>query len=137
MRGRGQALILLGLLALVGGVPYEAFAPYHTQPPEPQEQVVRVSLEEWTLGFQEVRVQPGGIRFEVENDGAIPHAFKIGWQVEDRTYSVSTALLQPGDSAVLILELPAGHYDVWCPVAGHRDLGMEGVVIVEAQAEEK
>ena len=39
--------------------------------------------------------------------------------------------LQPGESNTLTVDLPAGSYDVYCPVGDHRQQGMELTLAVE------
>jgi plastocyanin len=71
--------------------------------------------------------QPGKVRFAVTNDGKTVHAL----EVEGPEGEVETDDLQPGKSATLVAELgEPGSFVMYCPVANHRELGMEGKVVV-------
>ena len=73
------------------------------------------------------RLDPGSYTFHVVNDGSVVHAF----EVEGPSGEVETADLEPGASADLEVELSeAGEYEIYCPVDGHRDQGMEGTITV-------
>ncbi len=117
------ALLLLAAPAQAhtghGGVPIPFRVVQSTQPA--QEQVVDVSLFEWGLTPSVVEVDAGTVRFVAANDGAVGHAFKItGNGVE-----AETEVFPAGEVRALTVELAPGEYDLWCPVPGHRGLGME------------
>lgn len=59
------------------------------------------------------------------NDGVLQHDLVI----EDTDYA--TDLLDGGESAELVVNLPAGTYTYFCSVSGHRAAGMEGTLTVE------
>jgi len=64
------------------------------------------------------------VTFDVKNDGTVDHEFEIqGNGIDQKTGSIS-----PGKSATLKVDLKAGKYEVWCPVSGHKELGMDGFV---------
>jgi uncharacterized cupredoxin-like copper-binding protein len=44
---------------------------------------------------------------------------------------VGTERLKTGESAVLEAGVARDSYTIWCSVKGHRELGMEGTVIVK------
>lgn len=58
------------------------------------------------------------------NDGALQHDFAI-----DGTDYV-TDLLNGGETTSLVINLPAGQYDYYCTVTGHREAGMAGTLTV-------
>ncbi len=72
---------------------------------------------------------PGTYTFVVANSGKADHALAIeGPGVEEETRTI-----KPGGEAELTVEITeAGDYEVYCPVGGHRDLGMEGTLTAEA-----
>jgi uncharacterized cupredoxin-like copper-binding protein len=72
---------------------------------------------------------PGTYTFVVANSGKTDHALEIdGPGVEEETKTIG-----PGDEAQLTVEITeAGEYKIYCPVGGHRDLGMEGTLTAEA-----
>lgn len=61
----------------------------------------------------------------VMNDGSFGHNLTI----EDTDYATET--LDPGSSADLVVNLPAGSYTYFCSVPGHREAGMQGTLTVE------
>jgi uncharacterized cupredoxin-like copper-binding protein len=72
---------------------------------------------------------PGTYTFVVANSGKAEHALEIdGPGVEKETETIG-----PGGEAQLTVEIAeAGEYKIYCPVGGHRDLGMEGTLTAEA-----
>jgi plastocyanin len=71
--------------------------------------------------------RPGTVRFRVTNDGKTVHAL----EVEAPDGEVETENIQPGKSATLVAELgESGSFVMYCPVGNHRELGMEGKVVV-------
>jgi uncharacterized cupredoxin-like copper-binding protein len=71
--------------------------------------------------------KPGTYVFKAENTGSITHALEIeGKGVEEETKG-----LDAGQSAKLKVTLNAGRYEIYCPIDGHRQQGMEGTVTVK------
>lgn len=71
--------------------------------------------------------KPGTYVFEAVNSGNTVHALEIGGEgIEEETEEI-----QPGQSAELKVELKAGTYELYCPVDGHAEEGMEGELTVE------
>ena len=72
---------------------------------------------------------PGTYTFVVANSGKANHALEIeGPGVEEATQTI-----EPGGNAELTVEITeAGEYEIYCPVEGHRDMGMEGTVSAKA-----
>jgi uncharacterized cupredoxin-like copper-binding protein len=94
------------------------------------EQAVAISETEFKLDPSSVQVdQAGNVTFRVTNNGAIDHALEVeGNGVEEKS-----ATIKPGESAELTVDLSKdGSYEIYCPVDGHRDSGMEGTVTVGA-----
>ncbi|HEU5357625.1 MAG TPA: cupredoxin domain-containing protein [Gemmatimonadales bacterium] len=89
---------------------------------------VQVGLSEWKVELSAAEATPGRVTFQVKNGGTIPHQF----EVEGRGIERRSRLLQPGDSATLVLTLNAGRYEIYCPVGGdsHKKLGMETYLVV-------
>ena len=65
--------------------------------------------------------------FQVTNAGSIGHALEVeGNGVEEETSTIS-----PGSSAKLTVDLSKnGTYEVYCPIDGHREMGMEAKLVV-------
>ena len=96
--------------------------------PADEAQTVKVSLTEWSLGFEEVTVEGEAATFEVTNDGTAPHGFELEGEIGGEEFEVVTPILAPGESTAFTVELPAGTYEVYCPVSGHEGRGMKGKV---------
>lgn len=61
------------------------------------------------------------------NDQPLPHDLVIG-----DPYNQKTALIRRGEKAVILFvaDRPTAGTPVWCSVPGHRELGMEAVLVV-------
>jgi uncharacterized cupredoxin-like copper-binding protein len=72
---------------------------------------------------------PGTYTFVVANSGKADHALEIdGPGVEEQTQTIGS-----GGEAELTVEITEpGEYEIYCPVGGHRDMGMEGTVTAKA-----
>ena len=67
-------------------------------------------------------VKPGTYSIKAVNNGSIVHALEInGPGVSGK----QTPTISPGQSSVLTVKLVAGTYDVFCPLPGHKALGMD------------
>jgi uncharacterized cupredoxin-like copper-binding protein len=71
--------------------------------------------------------KPGTYTFVVRNSGQATHALEIeGPGVEER----KTDTVSPGASTMLTVTLQKGRYELYCPVDGHKGLGMETHITV-------
>lgn len=71
---------------------------------------------------------PGTYAFQVTNDADIVHALTIS----GNDMQATTGDIEPGRTSTLEVRFPAaGKYDLFCPVANHKELGMDGSVVVE------
>jgi plastocyanin len=67
------------------------------------------------------------VAFRVTNQGKITHALAV----KGPNGAVRTSAIKPGSSATLNADLSKpGTYEFYCPIDGHRKLGMAGQVIV-------
>ena len=100
-----------GLAATTGGTAANANA-----------KTIKVTLSEWKVQLSPDEIPAGPVEFAVSNTGSIPHAL----EVEGRGLERKTAQIQPGATAKLQLDLPAGRYEAYCPVGkgSHKMLGM-------------
>jgi uncharacterized cupredoxin-like copper-binding protein len=93
-------------------------------------QAVSISETEFKLDPSSAQVdQAGTVTFRVMNEGTIDHALEVDGQgVEEETETI-----KPGESAELTVDLSKdGSYEIYCPIDGHRDSGMEGTLTVGA-----
>jgi len=71
--------------------------------------------------------RPGTYEFKAVNSGDTVHALEIeGEGIEEETKEI-----EHGQSAGLKVKLKAGTYELYCPVDGHKEEGMEGKVMVK------
>jgi uncharacterized cupredoxin-like copper-binding protein len=89
---------------------------------------IRVKETEFALKPAEITLEkPGTYLFKAVNSGGTVHALEVeGQGIEEETEEI-----QPGQSAELKVKLKAGTYELYCPVDGHKEEGMEGKVIVK------
>jgi uncharacterized cupredoxin-like copper-binding protein len=84
-------------------------------------------MTEFKIGLSQQGFTPGAYTFVATNSGKVVHALEVdGPGVEDQ----KTAVLQPGQSANLNVNLQKGTYQVYCPVDGHKSLGMTTSITV-------
>ena len=91
---------------------------------------VAVKLTEWSMGMMTMTIK-GPTEFDVVNVGKYPHVFTIQGTVGDQPFMISSALLKAGEKTTLTVSLPAGTYEVYCPIPGHADKGMKGTLTVQ------
>ncbi len=90
---------------------------------------VAVSETDYKLKPATPRVAKRGIvEFEVSNDGKVVHSLEI----EGPRGEAETAEIQPGSRARVKVDLSKpGTYEMYCPVDGHKQMGMKGEVVVK------
>jgi uncharacterized cupredoxin-like copper-binding protein len=89
---------------------------------------VTATLTDFHIVLSVSSFSPGTYTFVAVNSGAVPHALEInGPGVNDQR---TPGNLSSGQSANLTVTLQAGSYDVFCPVPGHKDLGMNLTITV-------
>ena len=88
---------------------------------------VTVGETEYKLSLSTSTFAPGAWTFKVVNKGTITHAFEIdGPGVEDR----KSGPIDPGASTNMAVTLQKGTYQLYCPVDGHKGLGMQTSITV-------
>ncbi len=94
----------------------------------PALKTVQISEVDFKLQPAKVTVEKAGVyAFKVVNNGKTAHALEI----EGEGVEAKSDTLQPGDSTELKVDLKkAGSYEMYCPIDGHKGLGMEGEVAV-------
>jgi uncharacterized cupredoxin-like copper-binding protein len=71
--------------------------------------------------------KPGTYVFKGVNDGTTAHALAV----EGNGVDQDAAEISPGSSGTLKVTLPKkGTYEIYCPVDGHKGLGMKGTLTV-------
>ena len=98
----------------------------------PAGQTIEIVETDFALDPADVQLEgPGTYTFRAVNEGETAHALEIeGMGIEEETEEFG-----PGESAELTVELTeAGEYELYCPVDGHKDLGMEGTLTVGGAA---
>jgi uncharacterized cupredoxin-like copper-binding protein len=91
-------------------------------------QTIQVKETEYKLTPSSFSVaKPGTVTFVAKNAGTIDHALEVeGNGVEEKTSTIS-----PGSSAKLTVNLSKnGTYEVYCPIDGHRAMGMQAKLVV-------
>jgi plastocyanin len=126
----GVVLILMGVLGCGAGGgdggAEDAQAPSGAK--ESVLKTIRVKETEFELKPAEITLEkPGTYLFKAVNSGGTVHALEVeGQGIEEETEEI-----QPAQSAELKVKLEAGTYELYCPVDGHKEEGMEGKVIVK------
>jgi uncharacterized cupredoxin-like copper-binding protein len=89
---------------------------------------IQVKETEFKLQPAEITLdEPGTYVFKVVNSGDTDHALEVeGEGIEEETEEI-----EPGQSAELKVKLKAGTYELYCPVDGHAEEGMEGKLTVK------
>ena len=86
---------------------------------------VTVKLEDIFFDPKEVTIPANTpIEFDLPNTGASPHDFSID------ALKISQAV-EPGESAKVTINAPAGTYEYYCNVPGHKEAGMVGTLTVK------
>jgi len=88
---------------------------------------VTVGETEYKLSLSTSTFAPGAWTFKVVNKGTMTHALEIdGPGVQDR----KSGPIDPGASTTMAVTLQKGTYQLYCPVDGHKGLGMKTSITV-------
>jgi uncharacterized cupredoxin-like copper-binding protein len=91
-------------------------------------QTVNVSETDFKLNPSDPKVKAGVVEFKVTNDGQTGHSLEVEGPGEE---SKLAKTLQPGESGTLKVNLSkAGKYEWYCPIDGHKAMGMKGEITV-------
>jgi plastocyanin len=90
-------------------------------------QVVEVSATEFAFDPSTIELDEAGTyTFRLTNDGEFEHALEIDGQgIEEET-----DVIGGGETAEVTVDLAEGEYEIYCPVGNHREMGMEGTLVV-------
>lgn len=120
---------LLAVLALVAGGCGEDDV-FRTDRP-----ILRLTLDEYRVVPQNIVAKPGRMKFDVRNDGRLPHnlAVQVPKGADGRPVELGrTETMMPGERAEAIkLTLEPGEYRLICTIANHDDLGQYGTLEVQ------
>ncbi|MFJ9812988.1 plastocyanin/azurin family copper-binding protein [Streptomyces sp. NPDC101158] len=102
-----------------------------TPPPSPTTTTagatrVDTDLADYRITLSKQSFEPGKYAFVVKNTGQHTHALEI----EGSGGENKTRTLGPGESDTLNVTLKSGTYTIYCPVDGHKDLGMKTEITV-------
>jgi uncharacterized cupredoxin-like copper-binding protein len=81
--------------------------------------VVKVTLEEYKITLDPSRAPAGPITLQIYNAGRHKHGLDI------ESTDIKSGVLEPGHSVTLNLNLQPNTYTLYCPVDGHREMGMK------------
>jgi len=92
-------------------------------------QQVDVSATEFAFNPADLELDAAGTyTFHLTNAGEFEHALEIDGQgIEEET-----SVIGGGESADVTVDLAEGEYEIYCPVGNHREMGMEGTLVVGA-----
>ena len=83
---------------------------------------VTVTETEYALKLSRASFTPGQYTFTADNAGRVAHALEVeGPGVSE----AGTKTIQAGEKATVTVTLQKGSYELYCPVGGHKGLGME------------
>ena len=97
-------------------------------------QTIKVSEKEYSLSPGTITVpKPGTYAFEVTNNGQITHALTI--EAGGGSGEVESSHISPGSKATVRFTFQAGkRYEMYCPIDGHKAMGMAGTISVGGAA---
>ncbi len=98
-----------------------------TPAPSGGKKTATVDESEFKLAPKTLNVGAGAVTITAKNVGQTQHDL----EVEGKGVEKKTALLQPGSSGTLKVDLKPGTYEMYCTVPGHKEAGMEGKVVVK------
>jgi uncharacterized cupredoxin-like copper-binding protein len=130
MGSRTIAMTVIGIVAVVaagcGGSSSNTTGSETTTNASAQNTLTIVE-KDFSLDPSSPTVKAGSVTIEAKNEGGTDHALEIEGNglEEQRTDTVG-----PNDSSLITVDLKPGTYTMYCPVDGHRGLGMKGTITV-------
>lgn len=94
---------------------------------KPMGTTVTVQMTEYKLTLSSKTFKSGDYTFVAENKGHIAHSLEVEGPGGDARLPHDVG---PGQSAQLRVTLKNGSYELYCPVDGHKDLGMKTDITV-------
>jgi uncharacterized cupredoxin-like copper-binding protein len=90
---------------------------------------VQLSATDYKFTPSDPTVKSGQVTFDVRNDGQTAHSLEVE-DVNGEDEEIEGDI-PPGQSGTLKVDLPPGKYEFYCPVDGHKQLGMTGEITVK------
>jgi uncharacterized cupredoxin-like copper-binding protein len=81
------------------------------------------------IALSKTSFKPGTYIFDAKNKGQTTHALEI---TGPGLHNATTANIAPGKSAKLKVTFKSGKYDVFCPIPGHKALGMNVNLVISS-----
>jgi uncharacterized cupredoxin-like copper-binding protein len=95
-------------------------------------QAVTATETEYAIRLSSTHLKPGRTTFVAVNKGHVGHSLEIdGPGVSDRRIA---GTISPGSSKRLTVMLKSGSYELYCPIDGHKALGMDTHISVGGMA---
>ena len=91
-------------------------------------QTVDMTAADFKFDPSDPTVKSGDVTFKLTNDGQNPHSLEIE-DVNGQDQEIEGDV-SPGQSGTMTVNLPPGKYEFYCPVDGHKEMGMEGEITV-------
>ena len=92
-------------------------------------QTVDMTAADFKFDPSDTTVKSGNVTFNLKNQGQAPHSLEIE-DVNGQDQEIEGEVT-PGQSGTLKVNLPPGKYEFYCPVANHKEMGMEGDITVK------
>jgi uncharacterized cupredoxin-like copper-binding protein len=92
-------------------------------------QTVNLTAVDYKFNPSDPSVKSGNVTFNLKNDGQTAHSLEIE-DVNGQDKEIEGDV-SPGQSGTLAVDLKPGKYEFYCPVPGHKELGMEGEITVK------
>lgn len=91
---------------------------------------VTATETEYHIQLSQMNVQPGSTTFVAVNKGKVGHSLEINGPGVSNLRIAGT--IAPGNSRQLTVTLQQGSYEIFCPIDGHKGLGMDVHITVGA-----
>jgi plastocyanin len=134
IRARGASVLggmlrLLTYICVALAVPLALVACGSDEEEEAGGQTVDVTATEFAFDPANIQLDEAGTyTFHLTNAGEFEHALEI----EGQGIEEETDVIGGGESADVTVDLTDGEYEIYCPVGNHREMGMEGTLVVGA-----
>jgi uncharacterized cupredoxin-like copper-binding protein len=125
----GLAAATLGLMlaACGGGSSSGGTSSGAPAPAAPAGNTITATETDFHIAMSKSSIPAGTYTIRAVNSGQTTHALEInGPGVSNK----ATAGISPSSTAMLTVKLTKGSYEIWCPVANHKAMGMDTHITV-------